>query len=281
MNTRFIVTAILAIPSLLLALPARAQSDSDSWRFSVMPYLWLPGMSGSLRYGPPSVGGATPHVSVDGQTLLGALDFGLLLAGEARKGKWMIATDLMYLDLSGDKGGVKSIDFNPGPGPLNAFNTSLSVATTTKLKTSVWSVVGGYNAVNDARVTLDVIGGFRYLNVEASTDWRLSAVVAGPGGGLNFPAAGSVTKSEDLLDGIVGIRGRLKLGGGNWFVPYHLDVGAGSSKLTWQGLLGVGHAYKWGDAVLAYRILSYQMGGNKLIEDMELGGFAIGANFRF
>jgi hypothetical protein len=68
---------------------------------------------------------------------------------------------------------------------------------------------------------------------------------------------------------------------GNWFAPYYADVGGGDSKLTWQAMAGVGYAYKWGDVVLAYRYLSYEQGGNKLLEDVNLGGFALGVNFRF
>lgn len=46
-------------------------------------------------------------------------------------------------------------------------------------------------------------------------------------------------------------------------------------------MLGIGHAYKRGDITFAYRYLSYEQGGNKLIEDLNLGGFGLGVNFRF
>ena len=45
--------------------------------------------------------------------------------------------------------------------------------------------------------------------------------------------------------------------------------------------MGVGYSYKWGDLGLVYRYLSYEQGGNKLIEKLELGGPALGATFRF
>jgi hypothetical protein len=64
-------------------------------------------------------------------------------------------------------------------------------------------------------------------------------------------------------------------------MPYHLDAGAGDSSLTWQSVLGVGHAFKWGDVIFAYRYLSYEQGGNKLIENLSFTGFGLGVNFRF
>jgi hypothetical protein len=277
-----IVSVFLAIVlSLLGPLQAAAQAPADRWTFSLTPYLWLPSMDGSLRYGPPAPGSATPNVSVDAETLLGALDFAFMGTAEARKGRWSVAADLIYLDLSEDKGGVRSVDFNPGPGPVNVSNTSVNVATTTRLKGKVWSLVGGYSAIYESRHTMDIIGGLRYFDIEAATDWRLSATVAGPAGTQNFATAGSVAKSEEILDAIVGIRGRAKVGDGNWFVPYHLDLGGGDSKLTWQGVLGLGYSFKWGDLLFAYRYLSYEQGGNKLVEDLKFGGFGAGLTFRF
>ena len=264
---------------LLAALaPASASAQDDKWSYSVMPYLWLPGMNATLRYG-AGPGGAAPVVSVDADTILGALDMAFLISGEARKGRWLIATDVIYLDLSSDHSGVKSVDFNPGSGPVNVANTALDAGTQTNVKSTVWTLVGGYAAVQAPRGTLDVFGGFRYLYLKAKTDWQLSATVTGPGGAQTFPASGSVTGTDNVWDAIVGIKGRVKLGQGNWLMPYYLDAGAGDSTLTWQAMLGVGHAFKWGELLFAYRTLSWAQGGNKLVEDLSFRGFGFGANF--
>ena len=279
MKKQWVLAASLAI----LALPqsAVAQTPADRWTFSLLPYVWLPSMNGDLRYGPPAAGGAAPKVNIDADTLLSDLDFAFMVTGEARKGRWSISTDLIYLDLSSGNSAVRSIDFNPGPGPVNLFNTALDVGTQTEVKGTVWTLTGGYAVVHEARATLDVIGGFRYFDIEATTNWQLSTTVTGPVGAPTFGRTGSVTRSDSLWDAIVGVRGRLKLGEGNWFAPYYLDVGGGDSRLTWQAMAGVGYSYHWGDVVLAYRYLSYEQGGNKLIEDFRLGGFALGVNFRF
>jgi hypothetical protein len=281
MKRHAVIAATLAPLLLLAPVHANAQAAADKWNFSIMPYLWLPSMNATLRYGPPAAGGASPNVSVDSDALLAALDMAFMINAEARKGRWLIATDVIYLDLSSDNSAVKSIDFNPGSGPVNISNTALDTGTKTNLKGTLWTLVGGYAAVQDPRATLDIIGGFRYFDLKATTDWQLSATVSGPGGTQTFARTGSVTKSGELWDAIVGVKGRVKLGEGNWFMPYYLDVGAGDSTLTWQGVLGAGYAFKWGEVLLAYRYLSYEQGGNKLIENLSFGGLGLGVNFRF
>jgi hypothetical protein len=281
MKRHAVIAAMLGALLLSAPLHAIAQNATEKWSFSVMPYLWLPSMDGTLRYGPPAAGGASPNVSVDADTLLGALDMAFMLTAEARKGRWLMTTDVIYLDLSSDSSTVQSIDFNAGSGPVNIANTVLDTGTQTNIKGTVWTLVGGYAAVQDPRATLDVIGGFRYFDLKATTNWQLSATVSGPGGAQTFARTGSISKSEDLWDAIVGVKGRVKLGQGNWFMPYYLDAGAGNSTLTWQSMLGVGHAFKWGEVLLAYRYLSYEQSGDKLLQDFSFSGPALGVSFRF
>lgn len=244
-----------------------------------MPYLWLPSMDGTLRYGSSATGGAAPVVTIDPGAILSDLDMAFMISGEARKGRWLVATDFIYLDLGGAGSKVKSVDFNPGSGPVNVATTALDSGTQTKVKGTVWTLAGGYAAVQDPRHTLDVIGGVRYLGVKAKTDWQLSATVTAPGGAQTFPASGSVSQSEELWDAIAGIKGRVKLGQGRWFMPYYLDAGAGDSSLTWQGMLGVGYAFKWGEVLFAYRYLSWEQGGSKPVEEFNVRGFGFGLNF--
>jgi len=131
------------------------------------------------------------------------------------------------------------------------------------------------------RATLDLVGGVRYFHIEANSDWQLAATVSGPGGGQTFPSAGSVSRSSDLWDAIIGVRGRVRWGETPWYSPYYLDVGGGSSNLTWQGVLGVGYGFKWGDLLLAYRTLYYDQGDDKLLQNFRFSGPTLGATFRF
>src|SRR5262245_21166804 len=109
--------ATAGLATLLLvavSLPVAAQGTGEPWKFSLMPYVWLPSMDGSLRYGPPAPGVASPNVSTDASSLLSDLDAALMVTGDARKGRWSIGTDIMYLDLTSANSGIRSVDFNPG-----------------------------------------------------------------------------------------------------------------------------------------------------------------------
>jgi len=283
-NARTQLATLLAGAALLAPLGAAAQPDAPPWKFSLMPYLWVPSVDGKLNYGPPATGGGSANVSVDASSILDNLAFAFMINGEARKGRWLIGTDLIYLDLSSGDSAVRSVDLNPGPGRVNVSTGSLDAGTSTDLKAWVWTLAGGYAVLPDPRASLDVIGGFRYLGLDATTNWQLTTAVTGTGPGgtsATFPRSGSVEKSENVWAAIVGAKGRAKLGASDWFVNYYADVGGWSSTFTWQGVLGVGYAFKWGDVLLDYRYLYYSQSGDELIDNIRFGGFALGVNFRF
>jgi hypothetical protein len=282
MKPRAFLTAALAGLALLTPLHGRAQAPAeDKWTFSLMPYLWLPNFSGKFNYGPPPANGATANVNVDADTILSDLDFAFMIAGEARKGRWLIGTDFIYLDLSSDNSQVRSVDFNPGTGPVNVSTSNLNAGTQSSLKGTVWTLFGGYAAVQDPGLSVDVIGGFRYLGLDAKTDWQLNAAVNLPNTTLNFARSGSVEKRDTFWAAVVGAKGQVKLGASNWFVPYYLDLGGASELFTWQGVVGVGYKFHWGDVRLDYRYLYYDQSGDKLVQELTVKGFALGANFRF
>jgi len=78
------------------------------------------------------------------------------------------------------------------------------------------------------------------------------------------------------------VRGRFSFGPDNaWFVPYYLDIGNGESDFTLQAIAGIGYAFKWGEAVAAWRYLSYDLGSNKAIADVNFSGPVVGVTFRW
>ena len=211
MNARTLLTAALAGSALLAPLHALAQAPADKWTFSVMPYLWLPSVDGKLRFGPPPVNGGTANVSIDADTLLDNLDFAFMINGEARKGRWLIATDYIYLDFSKTDSAVRSVDFNPGTGPINVSTGAANGSAQSSLRGDLWTLVGGYAAV-EGKASLDVIGGFRYLGITAKTDWQLNATVTLPNSTLTFARSGNAEKSEEHL----GRRSSARKGGPSW-----------------------------------------------------------------
>jgi hypothetical protein len=230
----------------VLVSPLGAQAQP--WTFAVTPYLWLPNVDGTLKYSAPPGTGSGPGVRVGPNDYLENLDLALMLAGEARKGHWSFVADLVYLDFASERSSAN--------GNIDAKSS---------LKGLQWTLAGGTTVIRTPSLLLDVLGGLRYLGIEATTDLT----------------AGSVSERTELWDAIVGVRGRVQLGESRWFMPYHLDIGGGSSRLTWQGMLGIAYAFKWGDAILAYRHLSYDQSGDGLYQDFRFSGPAAGATFRF
>ena len=252
---------------LLAATPAAAQSH---WTFSLAPYIWLPNINGTLRYDPPPSSATRPEVETGPNDYLENLDFALMIAAEARKGDWAFLTDIIYLDFSDESAQVKSLS---GPGGI--VQGTVDTGSATSLKALVWQVAASRALSRDPRATFEVLGGVRYVRLETALDWRL----AGAAGG--FAQSGNLSQKKDLTDAIVGLRGQAWLGDGQWFVPYYLDVGGGSSSLTWQGVAGIGYAFKWGEALLNYRHLYYDQGSDKLVQELEFSGPALGVRFRF
>lgn len=273
--SRQITRACLAGVAMGASLPGFAQ-QAEGWTFAITPYLWLPNVDGTLKYSVPPGAGGAPEVGVGPNNYLENLSAALMLSGEARRGRWSILSDLIYLNFEKEGSSVRSVDFGG-----SAVSTSANLSTRSSLKGVQWTLAGGYTVRQSTRATLDVLGGLRYLGIEAKTDWELAAAVSGPGPGQTFPSSGNASRREDIWDAIIGMRGRVSLGESEWFMPYYLDVGTGSSRLTWQGLVGIGYRFKWGDALLAYRHLAYDQSDDKLFQDFRFSGPALGGSFRF
>jgi hypothetical protein len=252
----------------------------DRWTFSVTPYLWLPNINGTLAFTPPNGGGA-PEVGVGPHDWLQDLSGLLMVSAEARKGRWALLTDLIYLDFSNQTGRVKSVDFGIGPGGRVPVAADANLDTQSDLRGGLWTLAAAYRTLEGSDTWVDVFGGVRYFGLKASVDWQLAASVTLPGSTRTLAASGSTSQREDLWDAIVGVRGRLRLGAGRWFVPYSLDVGTGSSQLTYQAVAGIGYAYGWGDLQLSYRHFAVDMSDSKLLQNMRLSGPAFAATLRF
>ena len=277
-HARRICLVLLFLTALTLPVHAEGPPPADRWNFAIQPYLWLPNLNGSLSYSIPPEGEGSANVDVSNNTILENLEFAFMFTAEARKGRWALVTDFIYLDVSGQESQVKSVNFS-GPGGRVEVPVNVSGSANVGLKGAEWGLAGAYTVAGNEKTSLDVLLGFRYFGIEATTDWNLSADINN--GGQTFARTGSVKESDDLWDGIVGIRGRIGLGSGKWGIPYYLDVGTGSSSITWQGTAGIQYRWSWIDLSLMYRYLYYDMESGKLLQNVSFAGPALGVNFRF
>jgi hypothetical protein len=261
------LAAVFAVQALLFGGVVRADPQQTPWEFFVTPYLWLPRVDASMSYETPGSGGS----SVDLSNLLQHLNAALFLSGEARKGRWGVASDLVFVDFQRAGSNVSNV---AGPGGEN--EVPVNSGTTTSLTGYMVSLTGNYSLRRSPDAKLDLLAGLRYTHIGTTLDWYfMTSVDSLPG------RSGSVGQGVDLWDGVVGFRGSARFGGGKWFVPYYLDAGAGTSKFTWQTMLGVGYSFGWGDLLLVYRYLSFEQGAEHPVEHVYFSGPALGATFRF
>jgi hypothetical protein len=256
--------ALVALLGLLSG--SAAQAASDEWQFGLTPYLWLPSVDAKLGFETPGAGG-----SADMTNLLKHLSGAFFLNADASKGPWGLSFDIVYCSFDKKSSQVTSIDF-----PRLGAEVPIDAGSETGLWGTVVSLSGTYALIRSPNASFDGLAGFRYTHIGASLDWSFAASVPGL-----TARTGSADTKVDLWDGIVGVRGRLKPTDSAWFMPLYLDVGAGTSQFTWQGLAGVGYSFSWGDLLLVYRKLSYDQGDTGGLQHLSFSGAALGATFRF
>jgi hypothetical protein len=263
----------LAAAAALTMVPTAAQAQSGSsqpegWRTAVTLYGWFPSFGGESNF--PTVGNP---INVDADKVIDSLKFLFMGTLDVHNGRWGAFTDLIYMDVGGGKSNTR--DFSIGNSGVPA---GISADVNLDIKAWVWTLAGEYRVVSSPTMTMDVLAGARMIDVTETLNYTLYGNV----GGVNIPGRGrDIESSETNWDAIIGVKGRYSFGQNReWFVPYYLDVGAGQSDLTWQGAVGLGYAFKWGDVVAMYRYLDYNLDG-KVIKDLNAGGPLVGVTFRF
>ena len=238
----------LAAMALTCIATAQEEKQPDQWQFGVAPYAWFTTIEGNMNMG-------LPGLEVSPDDLLSNLELGALVSGEARYNRWLVMLDVVYLKASGSE--------TLGSGPYASRNAELDVES--------WTVdlYGGYNAIQSEKLILDTVVGLRYFSMANDLS------IKGTGGVVDINAS----DTAELLNGVVGVRGAVLLGK-QWFLPYHLDLGAGDAKFTWQGMAGVGYSFNWLELIAAYRYLSFDMDGG-MMDSMTISGPILGLKFVF
>jgi len=252
--SRLVVPLVLA---LLAETPVRAQdaatSESGVWEFQISPYAWfvsLDGKAATIR--------GLPAVDVDANfsDVWDNKNFGALTALEARRDRFGLKVDLIYLDLEASKG---------TPGPLFS-------GTDAEFKTFVSTVSGTYRPFVEGRTWLDILAGARIWVTD--TEITLNSNV--------LPNL-SADEKETWVDPIVGTRGTYDLGSGFSLSGYGDIGGFGvSSDLTYQIYGGIGYRFKeWFSAELGYRVLDVDYDDDGFVYDLTMHGPIAGFRFQF
>ena len=230
------------------------EANPGGWEFGGEIYIW------GAEINSTTPGGTS--ISLPFDTILDNLDMTFMGVFAARKDKWTFATDLVYMDLSHSKD--FSLPEHDVTGRAKAELTSWIITPTV-----------GYNVMDEGKVRVDVLGGLRYVDIEAKLNLNLD----GPG------PKGFVTSGKDSfsdLDGIVGAKGRFNLSD-RWYLIGYGDLGTGDSDFTWQALGMVGYHFGNFELNAGYRYLNFQFdkGSNDLMDELTVKGPIAGGMFRF
>ena len=246
---------------MLVATPLQAQAEesiiSDDWKFDAQIYIWAVEFGGELNNG--------DSFDVPFSTMVDNLKMGFYGSFEARKEKWLIFTDVVYLNVETDHAAPEPsglVDFTPRSLSMNGGAINL---------------VGGYNLLVKGKSRLDLIAGARYLDL--GSEFALNVTVLGDNTTKFIPI-----EMGTALDAVIGVKGKYAFANANrWSIPYHLDIGAGDSDFTWQALTGISYqAANWVDVALTYRHMEWDLKSTDgVIDNVSFSGPSVGATFHF
>lgn len=260
---RIFVPALCAGILSLGTVQAEESSADNGWQFAVAAYLWGADIGGST--------GSDADIDVSFSDIFDNLNAGFMGTFEARKDKWLVLSDLVYLNVTADNKTNVSIPVDPGLGP-GPVPIDITAKTEIDLQGTVFQLAGGYNLLSEGPLKLDLLAGARYLNLDNDITVDLSAI----GGSRKT----KFSESGNVWDGIVGVKGNYNLNP-RWSLPYYADIGTGQSDFTWQAVAGVAyHAAKRVDVAFVYRHLEWDI-GEDFVDDLSFSGPTLGAIFRW
>lgn len=272
MNKKILAGLITASALLVSVSGVHAQEQlspipkiSNEWTVDVTPYVWLPTISSTLNYKGQYLNTADVSMS----DLISNLKSGGMIAGEARYGKWGMMADVVSATLQK----TSTVPVTPAPG----YNFRVAMKPT--IQQTILTGAATYNLLTNQDATVDGLLGVRWISVTATLNLALD--------GTNYSLSDSKTVST--VDPIVGFKGRYRIAGSTWYVPFYGDIGSGggTTNVTWQAMAGIGKTIeKWVDVSLVYRGLYYDMDSSKtngagLLQKTTFQGPQLSATFHF
>ncbi len=253
-----------------MACSVQAQAGGNGvWHSTVTLYGYLPEVHGETVFPGGSTG---PTFRIRQHTILENLNFAFMGRLAIRKGRWGGFADLFYADLGDRVSGTRRFTVPQIPVPADVTGDFRLDA-----KTTLLTLAGTYQLHSDPASSVRMLFGARMSDARQRLDWRLSSSLTGPGA-----RSGRSRVSQAQWDAVVGLSGRQRFGQGmHWFVPWYLDVGTGDSRFTGQALVGVGHAFSWGEVLAGWRYIDYRYKSHSLISRTRFSGPAIGVSWRF
>lgn len=140
----------------------------DELHFTVTPYLWAAGISGSVSHNNTQL--AHTHISSD--KVLSNLSVGGMIDGEAHYGRYGLLGNAVFAKLSNQSS--KSADLQNGLTATVDSNASSWLG--------VYTLAGTYTAYTSKSLYIDLLAGARWLNLNAKVDLNASVAELGYAG---------------------------------------------------------------------------------------------------
>lgn len=225
---------------------------SSEWRFEVTPYLWAPGIKGTLGLD----SGLAKSASYSSSDVLNNLKSGGMISAEAHQGQWGLMGDVVSATLQ-----------KSGAIPVQGGTAALGDKVT--LQQTILTGAVTYTVANTQDIYVDGLLGARAIYATAT---------------LNVAGVGTAAKTTSTVDPVVGVKGRYRIADSSWYVPFYGDIGSGggTTNLTWQAMLGVGKTFSsLIDASLTYRALYYDMKDGGVLQKTTMQGPQLAVTFKF
>jgi hypothetical protein len=236
----------LLIFLLAITLPVTsnaAETETDKWQFTISPYLWVASIVGSTGANGIDSGIDTGYNFLSLDNLEGAF----FIAASARKGRWTIQTDAVFLKFADE-----------GIFDLLTANIDLSG--------NVLELSGAYRPGSFENTEL--IFGIRQVSLEIDI-----GLTPGPQG----------IQKQNWLDPLIGIR-HIRPLGERWRAIFRADLGGFgvSSDLTFNGLAGADfNMTEHSSLFMGYRYLTLDFEEGGFLADLTADGFVLGVEFSF
>ena len=272
---RYFLTIVIVVFIAALNAPtvtAEEKPAESGWEFTVAPYLWAISMDGSIR-----VRGLEADVDASFNDLLDEMNFGFMMAYEARKGHWGLWGNTIYSNL-----GNSDVD-----GPAGLVEVDPSV-------TAFWQELGGFYRLgtwdladsSDKKMpslTVDTFLGARYTYLDTKIDFKFE--------GPFRSSSKNVDEDKSWWEPLVGVRTIWDFYE-RWTLTLAGDIGgvAFGSDLAWSASGLIGYKFNlFGEdnarVFAGYRALSQDYtdgsGNDKFEWDVTLHGPILGLGIRF
>jgi hypothetical protein len=226
-------------------LPSPPQPSDQGWHFSISPYLWLPGLHGTL--------GARGHdasVHASFSDIFSNFSFALMGAFDPRYNRIVMPLDFMWIRLTNDKA-----------SPFDILATSAKV----KVNLDVLTQKIGYRVVDAEKFKVDALAGVRYWHAGTTLDLESTVLT-----NTHFYS------SADWVDAVGGARIEVMLSP-KLILTIAGDAGGGGANSDYQvaGLIG----WKLKKMILqaGYRYLTVNYRPGSTVCDMTISGLILGA----